>query len=140
MLATRPQLAKSIGEDGYVCHDQTEQMAGDDLTISLFFVGLAVTIAATGMTQAGWKHRLLIFTLFAVAAVLFGVGAGWHWIKGYWPEASAVAATLATNPVTWFVVIMFGLGAILFRRTGIQTDSISRRVAAPAAPVTASPA
>jgi hypothetical protein len=85
-------------------------MVGDDLTIALFLIGLAATISMTGITQAGWKNQLLIKSLFVIPALLLCVGLAW-----FFPGARSVIAAVATHPVSWFVTIMFGLGAVLFR-------------------------
>ncbi len=49
-------------------------MSGDDLTIVLFFVGLAITFVVAAMSQAGWKHKVLIVSLFIVAGLCFLIG------------------------------------------------------------------
>ena len=39
-------------------------MSGDDLTISLFFIGTAISIACAAVSAAGWRHPVLIGGLF----------------------------------------------------------------------------
>jgi hypothetical protein len=89
-------------------------MAGDDLTIALFLIGLAGAIFMGGISQAGWKNRPLIASLLVLAAVLFVAGIGWPWLKDFSPSVKSIVVTLATSPITWFAILMFGLGAALF--------------------------
>jgi len=116
-------------------------MAGDDPTIALFLVGLAVTIAGTALAQGGWKHKALITSLFVISGILFVAGIGWHWLKDLSPTTISVIVTkLATDPVSWFVVVMVGLCAVLF--PGSRQPLLATRVpraASPAAFVPPSP-
>jgi hypothetical protein len=91
-------------------------LGGDDLTIVLFFVGTAVSLACAAMSTAGWKHPALIVTLFGLAAICFVFGAGWPAIKEISsPALSAPVHQIATSPVAWFVVLILGMTAsILF--------------------------
>jgi hypothetical protein len=89
-------------------------MVGDDLTVSLFFAGVAVTLAATGITQAGWRHWLVVVALFLAGVVALFVAFGWPWLKGLSPAATGLATTLGTSPVAWFVTIILALSATLF--------------------------
>lgn len=91
-------------------------VSGDDLTITLFLVGLAINFGVAGMSQAGWKHRLLIASLFLLAVTSLATGLGWPWVKGWSPTATAIITQVATSGIAWFVVIMVGLGAFLFVR------------------------
>jgi len=99
-------------------------MVEGDLSIPLFLAGTGVTILATGITQAGWRHRLLIFGLFAVGSILLLAGVCWHWLKDYSPTiATSVITELASNSVAWFVVIMLALVIALVRKPKISTLS-----------------
>ena len=51
---------------------------GDDLTIVLFLIGAAMTVAGTAMGAAGWKHKIYIGSLFILAG-LFAIAA-FSWI------------------------------------------------------------
>jgi hypothetical protein len=84
-------------------------MVGDDLTIVLFFIGTAISVAAAAMSQAGWKHRILIYGMFAVAAIMAALGALWPLIKGWSPQITGVVAPVATSPVSWFSLIILTL-------------------------------
>lgn len=89
------------------------RMAGDDLTICLFLVGLAASFLLGAMSQAGWKHRVLIACLFGVAAIFFVLGIIWPWIKDLSPVLRSVLVPIATSPVAWFCVVMLALAARL---------------------------
>jgi hypothetical protein len=85
-------------------------VGGDDLTIVLFFVGTAVSFGCAAMSAAGWRHPLLIISLFALAAFCFAFGAGWPAIKGISPPSLAnPVREIATNPVSWFVILVLGM-------------------------------
>ncbi len=93
-------------------------MSGDDLAIELFFIGAAITFLVAGVAQAGWKRRAIIWGLFVIAGVMAIVGFGWPWIKDLSPGLTKKISELATNIVAQFVVVMFGVGAILFTKLG----------------------
>jgi hypothetical protein len=112
-------------------------MVEDNLTIPLFLIGTSVALVTAGIHQAGWRHRLLIYGLFASAGILFFIDIFWHWLKSYSPTVATTAISdIAANSVAWFVVIMFGLAVVLFRRprppSAEQNDRrISGRVLVP---------
>jgi hypothetical protein len=89
-------------------------LVGDDLTVVLFFVGLAATFLVGAISQAGWKHPIFVGFLFLVAASFFVIGVGWPWLKDISPQAQALAIRIAKNPVAWFALIILGLSGILF--------------------------
>lgn len=89
-------------------------MQGDELTICLFFVGLAVTVVCTGFALSGWRHKTLVLSLFVIGALLFFLGIGWYWIKDVPPATiTRSISTLAISPVSWFVVIMLSGWSLL---------------------------
>jgi hypothetical protein len=99
-------------------------MVEGDLSIPLFLVGTGVTLLATGITQAGWRHRLLICGLFAFGIIVLLAGLFWHWLKDYSPTtAISVITEIASNSVAWFVVIMLALFVALLRNPKISTLS-----------------
>ena len=70
-----------------------------------------------GIHQAGWRHKLLIRGLFAGAFAFILVGILWHWIKNYSPDAiTKFISDTATNGVAWFVILIFALALVLFRK------------------------
>jgi hypothetical protein len=104
-------------------------LAGDDLTIVLFFVGTAVSLGCAAMSTAGWRHPALIITLFGLAAICFAFGAGWPAIKEISPPVlSAPVHQIATSPVAWFAVLILGLTAsiLLPRRRSRFVESKPR--------------
>lgn len=86
-------------------------LAGDDLTIVLFFVGTAVSFSCAAMSSAGWKHPALIAGLFGLATVCFLFGAAWPIIKEALPALVGPVNLIATNPVSWFSVLILGMTA-----------------------------
>lgn len=102
-------------------------LAGDDLTIVLFFVGTAVSVGCAGMSAAGWRHPVLIVGLFLLAGACFFFGASWPALKGIAPASISIPVQqVSTNPVSWFVVLILGLTATLLlprRRTFQSTEN-----------------
>jgi hypothetical protein len=88
-------------------------MAGDDLTITLFLIGLALSLGVAGMTQAGWRSKPLIISLFLLAAGFFTAGVAWPWLKSLSPPITNTVAALASNTVSWFVILILGLATAL---------------------------
>jgi hypothetical protein len=80
-----------------------------------------VSLATAAVRQADWKHKALIRSILAVAAVLAGLGLGWPWVKDDLPHFGAVAGELAASRVSWFVIGMFCVAAVLFRRPNSTT-------------------
>jgi hypothetical protein len=103
-------------------------MSSDDLTIVLFLVATAISFGVAAMSQAGWKHPLLIRCRQGAWTVLAGIfaiaGLGWPLIKPISPPATAAIVQIATSPVAWFAVLVLGLTASLFRRK--QDDKQSK--------------
>jgi hypothetical protein len=100
-------------------------LSGDDLTIVLFFVGTAISIAGTAMSAAGWRHPILIRGLFSLAGVCFVVGVAWPALKTVSPPATAMVNQVATNPVAWFVVLILGMTAsLLLPKRGGRTPDL----------------
>jgi cyanate permease len=90
-------------------------LSGDDLTIVLFFIGTAITIALAAMNAAGWRHPVLIRGLFGVAAFCVFIGMTWPILKTFSPSTTTIVNQVATSPVAWFVVLMFGIATLLLR-------------------------
>jgi hypothetical protein len=114
----------------YRCPLQPRRMSGDDLTIILFLVGTGLTLASDAMTAAGWKHPLFIRGLFGLAVIFVLMAATWSLgLKNISPAATAVVSQVATNPVSWFVVIMLGLAAALLapKRGGRTPNPVEQR-------------
>jgi hypothetical protein len=107
-------------------------LAGDDLTIVLFLVGLAATFAVAAMSAAGWRHPALIFGLFGFAVIFFSAGIGWPFLKTISPPTTAIVDQIATNPVAWFVVLILGIMApFLYVRRNQKVTTSSPSTAKP---------
>jgi tRNA_anti-like len=100
-------------------------LSGDDLTITLFFIGTAISIACAAMSAAGWRHHVLIGSLFGLAGGCFFVGVAWPWLKTVSLPATAMVNQVATNPIAWFVVLILGMTAsILLPKRGGRTSRL----------------
>jgi hypothetical protein len=91
-------------------------MSGDDLTIVLFLVGIAITLATVATSQTGSRHPVLIACIFILAAIFAISGLGWPLIESISPRATALIVRIATSPVAWFAVLVLGLTVALLRR------------------------
>ena len=84
-----------------------------------------------------------------IAAVCLGTGVFWTHLKTVWPAFSERIATVATNPVSWFVIVMFFFARDRFSLTWLEKVYFGRvettkkpepttsKVADPAPPVVA---
>ena len=82
-------------------------MVGDDLTVCLFLVGLGFNFVGIAVTQAGWKHKVLIGVLFGLGGLCFVSGISWVWLKNLPPvKVQSVIAEVAASPISWFVMMM----------------------------------
>jgi hypothetical protein len=93
-------------------------LSGDDLTIVLFLIGTAISIALTAMSVAGWRHPVFVNSLFGLAGVCCVAGVAWPLLKTDSPAATAIVSQVATNPVAWFVVLILAIIASLLRPKG----------------------
>jgi hypothetical protein len=94
-------------------------MSGDALAILLFF--LTCTLAfGTEAVKAETAVRRLSFSAISLLCLL--TGAFWTQTKTAWPSLSQQIAVIATNPVSWFVVIMFFLAVFAFHRPGLTVQ------------------
>src|SRR5215208_3821150 len=92
-------------------------MSGDDLTIALFLVGTAFSVAGTAVSASGWRHRSLIYGLCAAAVIILLTGVAWPLIKNISPApVVAVIAQVATSAVAWFAVLMVVIASLLVQR------------------------
>jgi hypothetical protein len=87
-------------------------VAGDDLTISLFLVGLGATFGLEAMKAETFPRRGLFGVL---AGIFLLIGFAWLQVKPLWPPLTTAISTIATNPVSWFVVAMFALAIVAFQ-------------------------
>jgi hypothetical protein len=92
-------------------------LSGDNLAIFLFFIGTAITIALAAMNAAGWRHPLLIRSLFGLSVVCVVIGVTGSRFKTVSPAVTGIVTQVATNPVAWFVILMFAIATLLLRPT-----------------------
>ena len=86
-------------------------LVGDKLTFVLFFAGTAITFVLTAVSVAGWRHRVIIFVLFALAAICLSIGIAWPFVdtNTFVPALASDIQKIAENPVSWFVVLILGV-------------------------------
>ncbi|MGH6680519.1 MAG: hypothetical protein ACREDL_16675 [Bradyrhizobium sp.] len=101
-------------------------MSGDTLTIVLFLIGTAVSLAVAAMSVAGWRHPLLIRGLFIVAAILAATALAWPFLGPQWSVLRILISKIATSPVAWFAVVLFGLATSLLRPPRPESNRIKR--------------
>ena len=103
-------------------------MAGDDLTICLFFLACAVTFGLEAV-KAETTVRRISFAAIALGCLLSGIF--WVQVKTVWPTLTDKIAAIATNPVSWFVIVMFFLAVIAFHSPRKPTTSLVTTASAP---------
>jgi hypothetical protein len=102
-------------------------MAGDDLTIFLFFLSLAFGFGFEAVRAETVPRR----NIFAVlGAACFFAAIFWLQIKTIWPAFTVAVTSTATNPLAWFIVGMFILAVFAFHRPK-NRSVVDRPVAAP---------
>jgi hypothetical protein len=92
-------------------NDLTIPMSGDDLTVRATLLALAVAFDLGGVTVAGWKSRLLIFSLFSAMALMLAFAVFWGPIGAHWPATRDFMRGVAVNDYA------FGLVAIIIAST-----------------------
>ena len=97
--------------------------SGDDLTIVLFFLTLAFGFGLEAMKAetSGRRITFMALTIVSVLAALF-----WLKIKTIWPPFTETTITVGTNPLAWFVVLMFILAVFAFHRPKNRNEGVSR--------------
>ncbi len=93
--------------------------SGDDLTIVLFFVGTAVSIALAALSAAGWRQ----WVLFSLAGICFVGGLAWTNLKTVSPSVTSPIGLVATNPFAWFIILMLGAASLRFIQKSVSTRS-----------------
>jgi hypothetical protein len=87
--------------------------AGDDLAIVLFLMTLVFGFGLEAM-KAEAVARKVVFSVLTAACLL--TGGFWLQIKEVWPPFTKTTISVGTNPVAWFVVLMFILAVFAFHR------------------------
>jgi hypothetical protein len=103
--------------------------SGDNLTVVLFLAGFGVTFIMEGRKQRGWERR----TLFCIGGVLLASATGWHWVKSLYQPLTGFLISLARNPETWLLLLVFAAIVIALGRKAPAEATPS------AAPVTEQP-
>jgi hypothetical protein len=87
---------------------------GDDLAISLFFLSLAIPAFGLEAMKAETIPRRITLAILAIACLLAALF--WLQLKLIWPPFAATMASISTNPVAWFCLVMFILGVLAFHQ------------------------
>jgi hypothetical protein len=108
-------------------------MAGDDRTVFLFLLSMAAAFGFEAM-RAETAPRRGLFVVGAAVCALAGIF--WLQVKTFWPPLTAAVASVATDPISWFVILMFVLSIIAFQprkaREALPPQSEPEPVAPPA--------
>jgi hypothetical protein len=88
-------------------------MRGDDLSILLFWITLAVTFGYEAVKAETILRRVI---LGALAGVFLLSGLFWLQIKKIWPPLTESMASIATSPQSWFVLFIFISAILVFGR------------------------
>jgi hypothetical protein len=86
-------------------------LSGDDLAIVLFFLSLAFAFGLESM-KAETVARRVIFGAISAACLFTGVF--WLQIQKIWPPFTAATVSIGTNPLAWFIILMFILAVFAF--------------------------
>ena len=100
-------------------------MQGDTLTIALFFFGSGITFLIAAINQAEWKHKALILGLFGVGVLFCLAGIFWWLIDDISPWFTAISERVASNPASWFCVIVLSVCANLLLQRRLHTPEQS---------------
>lgn len=80
-------------------------MPNAELSVRLFLGSVCMFAFALGVNQAGWRHRFLIISLFALSAIS-GLGAVFYpSVSAGWPSFTLSLQNIASNAWTWFWLI-----------------------------------
>jgi len=99
-------------------------MAGDDLSVFLFFLSLAVIF---GVEAVRAELDLAAHCVCDYWDRLRNHGIFWLHIKQIWPPLTAATALVATSPLAWFVVVMFILAVFRDRQPNNLAAAATRR-------------
>lgn len=89
-------------------------MSGDNLTIRLFFIAMAVSFIITIVTLHGWKNRLLDLILYILIALSLVCSVFWSQIEKIFPQS--ITATIVNGAVKnplFYVIWALGLALML---------------------------
>lgn len=89
---------------------------GDDLAVFIALLTLSVPFVIEGIKSHG-RERVL---WWLAATVFIVTGLAWDRVKTLSPPAARFATAIATNPVTWFVLAIFGLAWLIYSRDKLR--------------------
>jgi hypothetical protein len=88
-------------------------MQGDDLSILLFWITLAVTF---GYEAVKAETKLRRISLGLLAGIFLLCGVFWLQIKKIWPPLTESMGSVANSPQTWFTLFIFIAAIVIFGR------------------------
>jgi hypothetical protein len=100
----------------------------DDLVIQIFFWTSAFLAVVEAMKATGW--RVWAFGILGLVLVL--IGAAWSWLKGVYPPLTGWITSIATNPQSWFLllVLFLVLVSVTGRRRRADPGGVSSEIEA----------
>jgi hypothetical protein len=81
-------------------------MSDASLSVRLFLGSIAMAAFALGVNQAGWRHRVLVISLFVVAG-LAALAAIFYPSMNFSPHFSMSLSNIASNAWVWFGLVIF---------------------------------
>jgi hypothetical protein len=98
----------------------------DFLAVQLWFGAAAIAFLAIAMTAAGWKHKVFIGAMFAVAAILAAIAIFFRQIDNVVPsQLGGMLTALANSKPSWLGLFVLGIGAVfaIARLRGLGTNA-----------------
>ena len=82
--------------------------------LALIAIGVAIMIG--GITQAEWKNKWLINGMIGAGVLIILIGVGFPWFRTWMPRLAELVADIATNPASWFSILILILSGHLLLR------------------------
>jgi hypothetical protein len=95
-------------------------LQADQSNAPLFIAGCGIAALAIALTQ-GWRHRVLVGSLFLLSVALCSCALFWSYFEVGAPQIASKVSTVANQSTSWFflLVIAFGVISILDLGGGI---------------------
>src|SRR3990172_6196994 len=88
-------------------------MSDHTFEIQLFLAGTAIAVLGVAVTQADWKHKAFVRSLFGLAFVLFGAAVFWPQIGPQIPQAiDAPLGAISSSSSSWLLLLGLAVSAI----------------------------
>ena len=88
-------------------------MADHSFEIRLFLAATAIAVLGVGVTQAGWKHRAFVQSLFGLSLLFFAVAIFWPGIAEHIPESIDVPlGAISSNLISWLILLAMAIGTV----------------------------